>query len=69
MKFKATIEISSLELRHIIEDYLERNGIKSVSDQDIQFIVEKKEFGNQRDSWVEHEFTKVLIDNVRVGDE
>ena len=69
MKFKATIEISSLELRHIIEDYLERNGIKSVSDQDIQFIVEKREFVNQRDSWVEHEFTKVLIDNVRVGDE
>ena len=69
MKFKATIEISSLELRHIIEDYLERNGIKSVSDQDIQFIVEKREFGNQRDSWEAHEFTKVLVSNVRVGDE
>ena len=69
MKLKATIEISPLELRHIVEDYLEHNGIKSVSDQDIQFIVEKRELGNQRGSWEVHEFTKVLVNNVRVGED
>ena len=69
MKFKATIEITPLELRHIIEDYLEARGIKMVSDQDIHFIVEKQSHGDQRDSWVTYEFTKVRIDGIRIGEE
>ena len=69
MKFKATIEITPLELKHIIADYLESHGIKMVSDQDIHFIVEGMSHGNQLDSWTTYELTKVRIDGVGVGEE
>lgn len=69
MKFKATIEITPLELKHIIEDYLESHGIKMVSDQDIHFIVEEVEYGDQRDHWKQHEFIKVRIEDLRIGED
>ena len=65
--FKATVEITPLELMHIIEDYCEKNGLKGISDQDIVFKIEAVEQGNQRDSWVSHELSKVIIKNVKVG--
>lgn len=65
--FKATIEITPLELIHIIEDYCEKNGLKGVSDQDISFKVEAVEYGNQRDSFISYELSKVIIKNVKVG--
>jgi hypothetical protein len=69
MKFNATIELSDLQLRTIIEDYLEKQGIKNVSDPDIHFVIEEVERGDQRDSWKEYELTKVLIKNIRLGNE
>ena len=69
MKFKATIEITPLELKHIIEDYLGPHGIKMVSDQDIHFIVEEVEHGDQRYSWKMHELTKVIVDGLRIGED
>ena len=69
MKFTASIEINTSQLRTIIEDYLERNGIKNVSDQDIHFIIEEVERGDQRDPWKALELTKVKIDNIRVGND
>ena len=69
MKFKATIEITPLELKHIIEDYLESHGIKMVSDQDIHFIVEEVERGDQRDHWKQHELTKVKVEGLRIGED
>ena len=69
MKFKATIEITPLELKHIIEDYLESHGVKMVSDQDIHFIVEEVEHGNQRDPWKVHELTKIKIEGLRIGED
>lgn len=33
MKFKATVEITPLELKHIIKDYLESQGIKIGEDK------------------------------------
>ena len=65
MKFKATIEITPLELKHIIEEYLKAHGIKGVSDQDIHFIV--AEVG--RDLWKVHELTKVTIEGLRIGED
>ena len=69
MKFKATIEITPLELKHIIEDYLESHGVKMVSDQDIHFIIEEVEHGNQRDPWKMHELTKVKVEGLRIGED
>ena len=69
MKLNATIEIRTLELRHIIEDYLARNGVMNVSDQDIHFVVEKVEMGDQRDPWQTYELTKANVCNVRVGND
>ena len=69
MKFNATIELSVLQLRTIIEDYFEKQGIKNVSDPDIHFVVEEIERGDQRDPWKTHELTKVLIKNIRLGNE
>lgn len=69
MKFKATIEITPLELKHIIEDYLEAYGIKMVNDQDIHFIVEEVERGDQRDPWKAHELTKVKVKGLRIGED
>lgn len=65
--FKATVEITPLELMHIIEDYCERNGLKGISDQDIVFKIDEVQHDNQRDAWVSHEFSKVIIKNVKVG--
>lgn len=69
MKFKATVEITPLELKHIIADYLESHGIKMVSDQDIHFIVEEVAHGDQRDSWKAHELTKVKVEGLRIGED
>ena len=67
MKFGATITLTPNQLRTIIEDYLEQQGIKNVSDQDITFIVQEVTYGDQRDSWKKHELTKVEIKNILVG--
>lgn len=69
MKFTAALEISPSELRTIIKEQLERNGIQGIEEKDIQFVVQKVEFGNQRDSWEAHEFTKVVVNNIKVGHE
>ena len=69
MKFKATIEITPLELKHIIEGYLESHGVKMVSDQDIHFIVEEVERGDQRDPWKVSELTKVKVEGLRIGED
>lgn len=67
MKFGATITLTPNQLRTIIENYLEQQGIKNVSDQDITFIIQEVERGDQRDHWKQHELTKVEIKNILIG--
>ena len=67
MKFGATITLTPNQLRTIIENYLEQQGIKNVNDQDITFVVQEVELGDQRDHWKQHELTKVEIKNIMIG--
>ena len=67
MKFSATITLTTNQLRTIIENYLEQQGVKNVSDQDIVFVVQEVERGDQRDPWKQHELTKVEIKNILIG--
>ena len=67
MKFGATITLTPNQLRTIIESYLEQQGIKNVSDQDITFVIQEVERGDQLDHWRQHELTKVEIKNIMIG--
>lgn len=60
MKFNATIKITPLELKHIIGDYLEKNGIKGISDRNIHFDI-------HRDSYGIAELTSVIINDILIG--
>ena len=67
MDFNVTVEITPLELKHIITDYLKHNSFRCVSDQDIHFIVEEVKKGDPRDPWKCNELTKVLVKNIKIG--
>ena len=67
MKFGATVTLTPNQLRTIIEDYLEQQGIKNVSDQDITFVIQEVERGDQHDHWKQHELIKVEIKNILIG--
>ena len=66
MIMKATITLNQMQMLEIVCDYLKRQGIDNVSHQDISFIVEPVEHGDQRDSWTTHELTKRLEYLIRV---
>ena len=66
MIVNATIVLTPLQVREILCKYLEQEGI-DVSHQDISFVVEAIECGNQKDAWCKHELKKVEIKNVKLG--
>ena len=69
MKFGATITLTPNQLRTIIENYLEQQGIKYVSDQDITFVIQEVERGDQRDPYKILTLTGVTIKGIRLGEE
>ena len=67
--FKATIEITPLQIREILCQYLKTKGIDNVSHQDISFIIETKEYGDQKDFfWTTNELKRVEIKNIKIGE-
>ena len=69
MKFNATINLTPQQVRNIIIGYFEHQGIKNISDQDIQFIVGEVDIGNQRDPMTTISLTGVAISNISIGEE
>jgi hypothetical protein len=67
MVMNATITITELQLREILVDYLQREGMTDVSHQDIRFNVEYVQKSPQRDANGVYEFTGVTVRNVKVG--
>ena len=67
MIMNATITLNQTQMREIICNYLERQGINNVSHQDISFVIEAVEHGDQRDTWTTHELTQIQIKNIRIG--
>ena len=66
MIMTATIQLTPLQLREIITQYCNNNGVKGVSHQDIDFIVQPVEKGDQRDSWTTYDLTGITIKNVKI---
>lgn len=69
MIMTATIQLTPLQLKEIITQYCENNGVKGVSHQDIDFIVQAVEQGDQRDSWTTYDLTGITIKNVKIQKE
>ena len=67
MIINATITLTELQLREILCEYLQREGLGSISHQDIQFNVEYVQTSPQRDACGVHKFTGVVIKNIKVG--
>lgn len=63
MKLTATIELNKIQVLELITQALAKEGVE-ISHQDIHFIIEAKEHGNQRDNWTTYEFTGIKISNV-----
>lgn len=67
MIMNATITLTDLQLREILVDYLQREGIIGVGRQDISFNVEYVKMSPERDAVGTHKFTGVTVRNVKVG--
>lgn len=67
MKLNATISLTPIQLMEIICDYLSKNGVTGVSHQDIVFVINEVEKGDQRDSYKTTELTEVKIKNIKIG--
>ena len=67
MIMNATITLNQTQMREVLCNYLERQGISNVSHQDISFVIETVEHGDQRDSWITHELTRIEIRNIKIG--
>lgn len=67
MIMNATITLTEAQLREILVEYLQREGIMVVSPQDISFNVEYVEMCPQRDASGIHKFTGVTVKNIKVG--
>jgi hypothetical protein len=68
MKLNATISLTPIQVMEILCDYLSKNGVTGVSHQDIGFIINEVEKGNQRDSYKVAELTEVKIKNIKIGE-
>lgn len=69
MILTANIQLTPLQLREMITQFCENNGIKGVSHQDIDFIIQPVEKGDQRDHWTTYDLTGVTIKNVKIQKE
>lgn len=67
MVMNATITLTELQLREILVDYLQREGMIGASHQDIFFNVEYVKLGPERDAIGTHKFTGATIKNIKVG--
>lgn len=67
MVMNATITLTELQLREILVDYLQREGMLGVSHQDISFNVEYVKTNPERDAVGTHKFTGATVRNVKVG--
>lgn len=67
MVMNATITLTDLQLREILVDYLQREGMLGVSHQDISFNVEYVKMSPERDAVGTHKFTGATVRNVKVG--
>lgn len=67
MIMNATITLTETQLREILVEYLQREGMVGVSHQDIHFNVEYIQKSPQRDAVGVHAFTGVTVRNIKVG--
>lgn len=67
MIVKATITLTELQLREILVEYLQKEGIGFVSHQDISFNIEYVKKSADKDSCGTYEFTGVTVRNLKVG--
>ena len=67
MVMNATITLTELQIREILVEYLQREGMMGASHQDISFNVEYVKLSPERDSTGTHKFTGVTIRNIKVG--
>lgn len=67
MVMNATVTLTELQLREILVEYLQREGMIGVSHQDISFNVEYVTKGPERDAVGTHKFTGATVRNVKVG--
>lgn len=67
MIMNATITLTELQLREILVEYLQREGMMGVSHQDICFNVEYVKMSPERDAIGTHKFTGVTVKNIKVG--
>lgn len=67
MIMNATITLTETQLREILVEYLQREGMIGASPQDISFNVEYVQLSPQRDAVGTHKFTGVTVRNIKVG--
>lgn len=65
MNLRATIELDNKQIRELITKALGDEGIEIVL-ENIVFVIEKVEHGNQRDNWETSELTKIKIVNIKM---
>ena len=65
MNLRATIELDNKQIRDLITKALGDEGIE-IAPENIVFVIEKVEHGNQRDSWETSELTKIKIVNINM---
>lgn len=67
MVMNATITLTETQIREILVEYLQREGMIGASHQDISFNVEYVKMGPERDAIGTHKFTGATIKNIKVG--
>jgi hypothetical protein len=67
MVMTATITLTEAQLREILVEYLQREGMIGASHQDISFNVEYVKLSPERDAIGTHKFTGATIKNIKVG--
>lgn len=65
MNLRATIELDNKQIRELITKALGDEGIE-IAPENIVFVIEKVEHGNQRDNWETNELTKIKIVNIKM---
>lgn len=67
MIMNATVTLTELQIREILVDYLQREGMIGVSHQDISFNVEYVKMSPERDATGFHKFTGATVKNIKIG--
>lgn len=67
MVMNATITLTELQIKEMLVECLQREGLMGVSHQDISFNVEYVKTSPERDATGVHKFTGVTVRNIKVG--